>query len=867
MADLLFMNLWNYITSRNTRILHAYDKTASRILELAQTFQTHSDEELRQASLNLVGKIQAGDDFSKVIEPALALACCAAQRTLGLNPYKVQIIGALTLLHRQIAEMKTGEGKTLTAALAAYARSLEGKGVHVVTANDYLAERDTKTMTPLFEMLGRSVGVVVSAQANDPEHNERKRQAYAADITYATSNEIGFDYLRSNLALSTNDQYFTTSHCAIVDEIDSILIDEARTPLIISGPSGEDTKHLEIINRLALELVPSTSEDNERDFYVDLKPRQIVLSDKGFERCEQLLSSYNLLPEGDSLYAPHNIILLSHVSAALKAHHIYRKDVDYIVRDETVQIVDERTGRVAAGRRWGEGVHQAIEAKEGLNIRPADQTLAAVSLQNLFRGYRHLSGMTGTAFTEQQEFFDIYNLEVVVIPTHLPMIRRDEQDLVFLSEKAKFERIIRDIIDIHGEGQPILLGTSSIQMTEAISERLKQEGIVHEVLNAKNHQREAQIVANAGRKGAVTIATNMAGRGTDIVLGGVPDKSEEWTKEHQEVLELGGLHVMGTERHESRRVDNQLRGRAGRQGDPGSSQFYVSFEDKLLKLFAPRWTTDVLSKMGMKEDDVITMPMVTKQIEKAQKSVESHHFSMRKSLFDYDDVVNRQRLIIYGWRQDLVANTTDPNFEKDLVIGVMVGYLEEAAASTSDVEGAVREALDNLWVERALAEHLQEFVVEHADQSMLSDLLIEQIQHWWEGVERAIPQWNSMMREMILSIHDIHWKEHLYRLDVLRQSVHFRQYAQKKPLEEYSKDSFLLYQEMIKDAQRDVVRAAMKMVTNPQAFLPATEQAPVSPEANSPEANSPEANSPEANSPEANSPEAKSPKPKRNRDV
>src|SRR5690606_13853165 len=645
--------------SRNDRLLRQFQKDVARINALEPEMEKLGDDELRAKTDEFRRRLADGASLDSLLPEAFAVCREASRRVLGLRHYDVQLIGGMVLHSGRIAEMRTGEGKTLVATLPTYLNALAGKGVHVVTVNDYLAKRDSAWMGKLYNFLGMSVGVVYPGMP----HSDKKG-AYAADITYGTNNEFGFDYLRDNMALAKEDRFQRGQFYAIVDEVDSILIDEARTPLIISGPADESPELYVKVNKIVPRLVRQETEDGEGDFWVDEKGKQAHLSEQGMERAEQLLREAGIIAPDDSLYSGQNLAVVHHLNAALRAHAIYQRDVDYIVRDGEVIIVDEFTGRTLPGRRWSDGLHQAVEAKEGVPIQRENQTLASITFQNYFRMYQKLSGMTGTADTEAYEFQTIYGLEVVVIPTHRPMVRKDMPDLVYLGREAKFNAVIEDIRDCYQRGQPVLVGTTSIETSELLSGKLRAAGIPHEVLNAKQHDREAQIVAHAGRRKAVTIATNMAGRGTDIVLGGSleaeltalgegaseADRARvkaEWQKQHEEVKTLGGLHIIGTERHESRRIDNQLRGRSGRQGDPGSSRFYLSLEDNLMRIFASDWVQRAMRGMGMKEDDVIESALVTKQIANAQRKVEAHNFDIRKNLLEFDDVANDQRKVVY----------------------------------------------------------------------------------------------------------------------------------------------------------------------------------------------------------------------------
>lgn len=822
--------------SRNERMLSGYKKLTNQVKIHRDQFKNLSDTELKHKSHELKSRVQEGKNFKAIVPEGLALACVSAERTLGLDPYDVQIIGALALLDGKIGEMRTGEGKTLTAALAAFVRSLDSKGVHVVTVNDYLARRDSATMSPLFELLGQTVGVVYPGM---PE--ESKLSAYAADITYATNNEIGFDYLRDNMVVERSEQKQRGLHYAIIDEVDSILIDEARTPLIISGPHLEGPDVYQTIDAVAQKLIRSAEEDGEGDYWADEKNKQVLLTENGMERSEVLLKEAGLLEESDSLYATHNIGYIYHLSASLRAHSLYHKDIAYLVRDGEVQIVDEFTGRAMQGRRWGDGLHQAIEVKEGVEVRPEQQTVASVTLQNLFRAYTHLSGMTGTADTEASEFMEIYGLEVVVIPTHRPMVRKDAADMVFLNMNGKMRRVVEDIKEMHATQQPILVGTVSIEMSEQLSKMLHDQGVPHNILNAKQHDKEAKIVAEAGVLGAVTIATNMAGRGTDIVLGGSTDEitqlraeikyatdetvrgdlqqkmhemERQWNEHHQKVVALGGLHIIGTERHESRRIDNQLRGRAGRQGDPGSSQFYISFEDTLMKLFATDFAKRALSGLGMKEDDVITMPLISKQIERAQRSVEAHNFNIRKNLLDYDNVANEQRKVFYQWREEILSVSDVKHYAMEVLEDALASTIEGAFAKHGfegdDLWEEINEGLLKLGLPRRLINQMDKDRL--GTPSQTTAFIMDQVEEWLaSNHEKLSAYWLMNARAILLTAHDLHWREHLSSLDTLRKGIHLRGFAQKQPKQEYKRESFELFSSMVSAARYDGARGVLNM--------------------------------------------------------
>ena len=808
--------------SRNDRLIKQLGGIVKKINALEPQMQALSDAELQAKTPELRDRVAQGESLDKVLPEAFAVCREASVRVLGMRHYDVQLIGGMVLHMGKIAEMRTGEGKTLVATLPCYLNALEGKGVHVVTVNDYLARRDAAQMGRLYNWLGMSVGVVYPGMNHADKH-----AAYRADITYGTNNEFGFDYLRDNMAMSKGDRFQRGLNYAIVDEVDSILIDEARTPLIISGPADESPELYIKVNRIVPALKRQEVEDGVGDYWVDEKGKQVHLSEAGQEHAEDLLHKAGILGEGDDLYAPHNIHVVHHLNAALRAHALYQRDVDYIVRDGEVVIVDEFTGRTLTGRRWSDGLHQAVEAKEGVPVQRENQTLASITFQNLFRMYNKLSGMTGTADTEAFEFSSIYNLEVVVIPTHRPMVRVDHPDAVFLNRNGKYRAVCNEIKDCFDRGQPVLVGTTSIEVSELLSQFLRNEKIPHEVLNAKQHEREAQIIANAGRPKAVTIATNMAGRGTDIVLGGSleaelqalgedasdADKARvraEWQKRHDEVVALGGLHILGTERHESRRIDNQLRGRSGRQGDPGSSRFYLSLEDNLMRIFAADWVQKVMARMGLKEDDIIESPLVSKQIANAQRKVEAHNFDIRKNLLDFDDVNNDQRKVIYGQRDELLdAESVKENID---------GIRGDVVADT--VERFVPpDSIDDQWDLPGLEATLeQDFGLRLDLQGLVrasSELDAEGIQsHVREALDRVFSEkeaqigpetMRALEKHIMLNVLDENWKQHLGRMDYLRQGIHLRGYAQKQPKQEYKKEAFQLFSEMLDKVKREVV--------------------------------------------------------------
>ncbi|BBO50298.1 preprotein translocase subunit SecA [Stenotrophomonas maltophilia] len=809
--------------SRNERQLRQLNRIVAKINALEPEIEKLSDEQLQAKTPEFKQRIADGEALDKVLPEAFAVCREAGRRVLGMRHYDVQLIGGMVLHLGKIAEMRTGEGKTLVATLPVYLNALEGKGVHVVTVNDYLARRDAAQMGKLYNWLGLSVGVVYPGMP----HSD-KREAYASDITYGTNNEFGFDYLRDNMALSKADRYQRGLHYAIVDEVDSILIDEARTPLIISGPADDSPELYIRVNRVVPNLVKQEVEDGEGDFWVDEKGKQVHLSEAGMEHAEQLLVEAGILnAETEGLYAPQNLTVVHHLNAALRAHAIYQRDVDYIVRDGEVVIVDEFTGRTLSGRRWSDGLHQAVEAKEGVPVQRENQTLASITFQNLFRMYKKLSGMTGTADTEAFEFQSIYGLEVVVIPTNRPTIRKDSPDQVFLNRKGKFNAVLADIEECAKRGQPVLVGTTSIETSEMLSEHLRKAGVKHEVLNAKQHDREATIVANAGRPAAVTIATNMAGRGTDIVLGGsleaeihelgegATDEQKaavkaDWQKRHEAVKAAGGLHIVGTERHESRRIDNQLRGRSGRQGDPGSSRFYLSLEDNLMRIFASDWVQKAMRMMGMKEDDVIEDRLVSRQIEKAQRKVEAHNFDIRKNLLDFDDVNNDQRKVIYAQRDELL----DAESVKDNVDGIRDDVIFDIVArfvppNSIDEQWDLRGLEATLESDFGLQMSLTGLVKEHEelDAEAIAAKVQERVNQHFAEKEAGVGEetMRALEKHVMLTVLDQSWKEHLARMDYLRQGIYLRGYAQKQPKQEYKKEAFELFSDMLENVKREVV--------------------------------------------------------------
>ena len=831
--------------SRNDRLLRQLQRSVVKINALEAEMEKLSDAELQAKTPVFQQRIAAGESLDKLLPEAFAVCREASRRVLGMRPYDVQLVGGLVLHLGKIAEMRTGEGKTLVGTLPVYLNALEGKGVHVVTVNDYLARRDSAWMGKIYTWLGLSVGVVYPGMPHGDKHG-----AYACDITYGTNNEFGFDYLRDNMALSKEDRFQRGLHYAIVDEVDSILIDEARTPLIISGPADESPELYIKVNRIVPQLIRQETEEGEGDYFVDEKAKQVHLSEAGQEHAEELLRTAGILQgEDDSLYGAQNLSVVHHLNAAMRGHAIYQRDVDYIVRDGEVIIVDEFTGRTLTGRRWSDGLHQAVEAKEGVPVQRENQTLASITFQNLFRMYNKLAGMTGTADTEAYEFQSIYGLEVIAIPTNQPMVRKDSPDHVFLNRAGKYRAVISEIKDAHARQQPALVGTTSPEGSEMRSEQLREAGIAHEVLNAKQHEREAQIVAQAGRPGAVTIATNMAGRGTDIVLGGSLDAElaeleaaggsevdeatrarlkSEWQTRHDAVKAAGGLHIVGTERHESRRIDNQLRGRAGRQGDPGSSRFYLSLEDNLMRIFAADWVQRVMARMGLKEDDIIESPLVTKQIANAQRKVEAHNFDIRKNLLDFDDVNNDQRKVIYNQRDELLeADSVQDNVEgiRDDVVADMVA--RHVPPNSVDAQWDLPGLEATLAEEFGVQVPLVEFATQHdeLDAGGIAARVQEHINQYFAEREAQLgPETIRMLeKHIMLNVLDQNWKEHLARMDYLRQGIHLRGYAQKQPKQEYKKEAFELFSEMLDKVKREVVTMLARVRIRDESEIAAME--------------------------------------------
>ena len=818
--------------SRNERAIRRMRKVVAQINQLEPEFEKLTDDELKAKTDEFRKRLKKGEKEEDILPEAFATVREASKRVFGMRHFDVQLIGGMVLNDRCIAEMRTGEGKTLTATLPAYLNALSGKGVHVVTVNDYLAQRDAENNRPLFEFLGLSVGINLPNMAPPA-----KREAYNADITYGTNNEFGFDYLRDNMAFSPEERVQRKLHYALVDEVDSILIDEARTPLIISGPA-EDSSELYIkMNKVIPHLVPQEKEDSdtfqgEGDYSVDEKTRQVNITERGLVKIEGLLAEAGMMKEGESLYSPANIMLMHHVTAALRAHALFTKDVDYIVKDGEVIIVDEHTGRTMQGRRWSDGLHQAVEAKEGVKIQNENQTLASITFQNYFRLYEKLAGMTGTADTEAFEFNSIYRLETIVIPTNRPMVRKDLPDLVYMNEKGKFAAIIEDIRERTKNGQPVLVGTISIEKSEEISQALTKANIHHNVLNAKFHAMEADIIANAGLPSAVTIATNMAGRGTDIVLGGswqtevaklenpteeqIEEIKAQWQKRHDAVLASGGLHIIGTERHESRRIDNQLRGRAGRQGDEGSSRFYLSMEDSLMRIFASDKVSGMMRKLGMNETEAIEHPWVTKAIANAQRKVENRNFDIRKQLLEYDDVANDQRRAIYTQRNELldvadVSETID-SIRQDVFTSMIDNYIPpQSLEEMWDIEGLTACLQNDFDLNLPIKEWLDKEPELHEE--TLRERILEKSIEVYKAKEEIVSA--EMMRNfekgVMLQTLDSLWKEHLAAMDYLRQGIHLRGYAQKDPKQEYKRESFAMFANMLESLKYEVISTLSKV--------------------------------------------------------
>ena len=836
------------IGSRNDRLIKKKRKLVKKVNALAAEYEKLSDADLSAKTQVFRDRLAEGEKLDDLIPEAFALVREASTRVFGLRHFDVQLIGGMVLHSGKIAEMKTGEGKTLMATLAAYLNALPGQGVHVVTVNDYLARRDSETMGKLYGFLGLTTGVIVS----DLDHEQRKA-AYAADITYGTNNEFGFDYLRDNMAFSLEQKVQRDLFFAIVDEVDSILIDEARTPLIISGQADGSTEIYLKTNQIIPYLTrqekaddPENQDQMPGDYFIDEKSRQVHLTESGYERVEHHLAELSLIQEGSTLYDPANIRLMHYLNASLRGHVLFQKDVDYVVRDGQVIIVDEFTGRMMTGRRWSEGLHQAIEAKEGVNIQNENQTLASITFQNYFRLYKKLSGMTGTADTEAFELNKIYGLEVVVIPTHRPMIRKDMGDLVYLSAREKYNAVIEDIKDCHKRGQPVLVGTTSIEKSELISNLLKEQSIPHEVLNAKQHEREAHIVENAGMPGAVTIATNMAGRGTDIVLGGnltaeltalgeeISDAEKErvrgaWLERHEKVIAAGGLHVIGSERHESRRIDNQLRGRSGRQGDPGSSRFYLALDDDLMRIFASERVAGLMQKLGMQEGEAIEHPWVTRSIESAQRKVEGRNFDIRKEILAYDDVANDQRKVVYSQRNELMAAEEVSDIitaiRADIINDAITQYIPPKTMEEQwDVKGLEAYLHQELRLEIPVVDMLDK---DHSlNEPKLRQLIIETAKQEYEekAASIGVDVIRHFEKSVMLQVLDNSWKEHLAAMDQLRQGIHLRGYGQKDPKQEYKREAFEMFNSLLNHIKEEVVMILAKVQVTREEDVQAIDQ-------------------------------------------
>lgn len=818
--------------SRNDRSLRRMRKQVAVINGLEPAMEKLSDDELKAKTDEFRGRIEKGEALDSLLPEAFAVVREASKRVFGMRHFDVQLLGGMVLNERCIAEMRTGEGKTLTATLPAYLNGLSGKGVHVVTVNDYLAQRDAENNRPLFEFLGLSVGINLPGMPAPA-----KRAAYAADITYGTNNEYGFDYLRDNMAFSPEERVQRKLNYALVDEVDSILIDEARTPLIISGPAEDSSELYRNVNKIIPHLIRQEKEDSdtfkgEGHFSVDEKSRQVHLTERGLIMIEDLLVKENMMNEGESLYSPANIMLMHHVTAALRAHALFTRDVDYIVKEGEVIIVDEHTGRTMSGRRWSDGLHQAVEAKEGVDIQNENQTLASITFQNYFRLYQKLAGMTGTADTEAFEFSSIYKLDTIVVPTNRPMVRKDMPDLVYMTEMDKIAAIIEDIKERTANGQPSLVGTISIEKSEVVSQELTKAGIKHNVLNAKFHANEAGIIAQAGYPGTVTIATNMAGRGTDIMLGGswqaevaelespTPEQIEqikaEWKVRHDAVLASGGLHIIGTERHESRRIDNQLRGRAGRQGDAGSSRFYLSMEDALMRIFASDRVSGMMRKLGMKPGEAIEHPWVTKAIANAQRKVESRNFDIRKQLLEYDDVASDQRRAIYTQRNELLdvadVSETINSIREDVFKATIDIYIpHQSLEEMWDVEGLQERLKNDFDLELPIKEWLDKEPELHEE--TLRERIYQQALELYQRKEEIVgaEAMRHFEKGVMLQTLDSLWKEHLAAMDYLRQGIHLRGYAQKDPKQEYKRESFTMFAAMLESLKYEVISTLSKV--------------------------------------------------------
>ena len=820
--------------SRNSRLLKQTQKKISAINSLEANLLELSDEDLKKKTDEFRVRFSSGETLDQLLPEAFSVARETSRRVLGMRHFDAQLVGGIVLHEGKIAEMRTGEGKTLAATLPAYLNALSGKSVHVVTVNDYLATRDSGWMGVLYNALGLSVGVIVSGM----EHEKRK-EAYCTDVTYGTNNEFGFDYLRDNMCFSSDQQVQRDLAFAIIDEVDSILIDEARTPLIISGPADDKTDLYMKMNTLVAPLKRQLEDDDEGDYSLDEKTRQVYLTEKGHINIEGILLKADLLLENDSLYSAANISLIHHVYAAIRAHNLFQKDVDYVVQEGEIVIVDEFTGRTMPGRRWSEGLHQAVEAKEGLSIKEENQTLASITYQNYFRLYQNLSGMTGTADTEAYEFQEIYGLEVVVIPTNKNMVREDNGDLVYLTTREKFLAIVDDVEDCVKRRQPVLVGTTSIETSEYLSSLLTERDIKHKVLNAKFHEQEARIIADAGMPVSVTVATNMAGRGTDIILGGNPDfqrdpigdadleSSDKWKTNHEIVISSGGLHIIGTERHESRRIDNQLRGRSGRQGDPGSSRFYLSLEDNLMRIFASEKVAGLMQKLGMKDGEAIEHPWVSKAIENAQRKVEGRNFDIRKQLLDFDDVANDQRKNVYEQRREMIESADIERTIIQIREDVVGEILERNMSLSSGDAGWNLIALSrDLEKDLGIVIDFSDFDDNSVTQAALEDVVFRRVDEEYRNKELLVGSdaLRNFEKSIMLQVLDTKWKEHLAAMDYLRKGIHLRSFAQKNPKQEYKREAFEMFSQMLDDIQRSVVGLLLRVQVSNESDLQRAER-------------------------------------------
>ncbi len=820
--------------SRNSRLLKQTQKKISAINALEENLLELSAVDLKEKTDEFRARFSSGETLDQLLPEAFSVARETSRRVLGMRHFDAQLVGGIVLHEGKIAEMRTGEGKTLAATLPAYLNALSGKSVHVVTVNDYLATRDAGWMGVLYNALGLSVGVIVSGM----EHEARK-EAYRADVTYGTNNEFGFDYLRDNMCFSSDQQVQRDLAFAIIDEVDSILIDEARTPLIISGPADDKTDLYIKMNTLVSPLKRQIEDDDEGDYSLDEKTRQVYLTEKGHINIEGILLKADLLLENDSLYSAANISLIHHVYAAIRAHNLFQKDVDYVVQEGEIVIVDEFTGRTMPGRRWSEGLHQAVEAKEGLSIKEENQTLASITYQNYFRLYQNLSGMTGTADTEAYEFQEIYGLEVVVIPTNKNMVREDNGDLVYLTTREKFLAIVEDVEDCVKRQQPVLVGTTSIDTSEYLSSLLTERDIKHKVLNAKFHEQEARIIADAGMPVSVTVATNMAGRGTDIILGGNPDfqrdligdedleSSDKWKTNHDIVISSGGLHIIGTERHESRRIDNQLRGRSGRQGDPGSSRFYLSLEDNLMRIFASEKVAGLMQKLGMKDGEAIEHPWVSKAIENAQRKVEGRNFDIRKQLLDFDDVANDQRKNVYEQRREIIESADIEQTIIQIREDVVGETLERNMSLSSSDAGWNLTALSrDLEKDLGIVIDFSAFEDNAVTQAAMEDVVFRRVDEEYRKKELVVGSdaLRNFEKSIMLQVLDTQWKEHLAAMDYLRKGIHLRGFAQKNPKQEYKREAFEMFSQMLDDIQRSVVALLLRVQVSNESDLQRTER-------------------------------------------